>query len=79
MTCDQQVNFIDFLFDQKKGEPYQINLNAQGLQNNLQTFTTRDENLQVNLSCRNKKVGEIQEQVGTLRTDLMIPGPTISP
>jgi hypothetical protein len=24
-------------------------------------------------------VGEIQEQVNTLRTDLMIPGPTISP
>jgi hypothetical protein len=56
----------DFLFDRKKGYPYQINLNAPALRNNLEIFTTHDENLQVTPSCRNKKAGKIQEHGSTL-------------
>jgi hypothetical protein len=37
----------DCLFDRKKGEPYQINLNAQAIHNNLETVDTFEAVLQV--------------------------------
>jgi ribonuclease HI len=67
----------DALFDRKKGEPYQINLNAQALHNNLELYAPLDSKLQDNLPQEPDMMTADPEQGSTLRTDLLITGATI--
>jgi hypothetical protein len=65
----------DCLFDRKKGEPYQINLNAQAILNNLEIVIASDPSLQVQPKSQNPAgTAAFPVQGETLKSDLVIAG-----
>jgi ribonuclease HI len=68
----------DYLFDRKKGEPYQININAQALRNNLELASIQDTS--TTMTTKRTQINQHREQPPqghTIATDFYITVPKI--
>jgi ribonuclease HI len=64
----------DCLFDRKKGEPYQINLNAQAIHNNLEPGNFTEPHLQVQPNVQVIASDSLPVPGNTIKSDLAITG-----
>jgi ribonuclease HI len=68
----------DYLFGRKKGEPYQIHINAHALQKNMELLDPSDFSLQAELQLSQSKIQQrVLEEGETLTSDIVISGPRI--
>jgi hypothetical protein len=68
----------DCLFDRRKGEPYQIHINAMALKNNLELVNLPNSNLQMQHKQTHHTLNsKVVSQGETIATDIHISGPKI--